>query len=145
MIFKKLERKYVKPEGKLLHWVPIGGGFILALIFLALITTGSTKVPTEWLVAASLFAFGAAFNQFVTWLEYEDWEEGATAILVVIGVGYTICLISALIGHLGTMFWCFAVAGGPMVAGSWLRYARRRAQERNEARKEALKRLDGKT
>lgn len=77
----------------------------------------------------------------MTWLEYQDWEEGATAILVVGGVLYTIGLISVLIGHFTTMLMCFAAAGTPMVVGSWIRYAVRRKRERRAARDKALKGL----
>ena len=69
----------------------------------------------------------------MTWLEYQDWEEGATALLVVIGVAYTILAASLLIGHFNTMLWCFAASGAPMAVGSWVRYAQRRARERKNA------------
>jgi hypothetical protein len=139
MIFKNLKEKCVKPDRKS-HWVIIIGGFVVALTFLAL-ALGTGNPIKDGLIAASLFFFGVAFNQLVTWLEFQEWEEGATALLVVVGVGYTISLIAVLIGHFTILLWCFAASGTPMVVGSWIRYATRREQERQEARNQALERL----
>jgi len=138
---KKLKEKSVKPVGKL-HWPIVVVGFLVAIatLELAFITLNLTAKP--WIVAVSLFSFGIAFNQMVTWLEVQDWEEGATALLVVIGVGYTIFAISLLIGNFEVLLWCFAASGAPMVAGSWVRYAKQRAQERKGANDCALENLD---
>ena len=137
---KKLERKYVKPESKL-HWPVTVVGFMVAIatLELAFITLDLTAKP--WIIAASLFSFGVAFNQMVTWLEFQDWEEGATALLVVFGVGYTILAISVLIGNFDVLLWGFAASGTPMVVGSWIRYARQRAQERKGAHDCAMENL----
>ena len=140
MKHKEMKGKYVKPESKL-HWPVVVIGFLIAIatLELAFITLDLTAKP--WIIAVSLFSFGVAFNQMVTWLEFQDWEEGATALLVVFGVGYTILTISVLIGHFDVLLWGFAASGTPMVMGSWIRYARQRAQERKDARDCALENL----
>ena len=140
MKHKEMKGKYVKPESKL-HWPVVVIGFLIAIatLELAFITPNLTVKP--WIIAVSLFSFGVAFNQMVTWLEFQDWEEGATALLVVFGVGYTIFAISILIGNFDVLLWCFAASGAPMVMGSWIRYARQRAQERKDARDCALENL----
>ena len=140
MKHKEMKGKYVKPESKL-HWPVVVIGFLIAIatLELAFITPNLTVKP--WTIAVSLFSFGVAFNQMVTWLEFQDWEEGATALLVVFGVGYTILTISVLIGHFNVLLWGFAASGTPMVMGSWIRYARQRAQERKDARDCALENL----
>ena len=138
---KKLKEKSVKPVGKL-HWPIVAVGFLVAIATLELaFLAPADSAAKQWYIAACLFSFGVAFNQMVTWLEVQDWEEGATALLVVIGVGYTIFTISVLIGHFDTLLWCFAASGAPMVAGSWIRYAKQRAQERKDARDCALENL----
>ena len=85
---KKLERKHVKSVGKL-HWPVVVIGFLMAIatLELAFITLNLTVKP--WLIATSLFSFGVAFNQMITWLEVQDWEEGATALLVVMRSRYS--------------------------------------------------------
>jgi len=140
MKHKEMKGKYVKPESKL-HWPVVVIGFLIAIatLELAFITLDLTAKP--WIIAVSLFSFGVAFNQMVTWLEFQDWEEGATALLVVFGVGYTIFAISVLIGNFDVLLWGFAASGTPMVMGSWIRYARQRAQERKGARDCALENL----
>ena len=137
---KEMKEKYVKPESKL-HWSVIVVGFLVAIatLELAFITPNLTVKP--WIIAVSLFSFGVAFNQMVTWLEVQDWEEGATALLVVMGVGYTIFAISLLIGNFDVLLWGFAASGAPMVTGSWIRYVRQRTQERKDARDCALENL----
>jgi hypothetical protein len=141
MKLKKIKEKYVKSVAKI-HWAIIIGGIATALIMLALTCNEANFLTKKWFAAGSLFAFGLGFNQLVTWLEHQDWEEGATALLVAIGVGYTILLISMLIGCLDVQFWCFAASGTPMAVGSWIRYAMRRKRERQEATGKALKGLD---
>lgn len=138
---KKLKEKSVKPVGKL-HWAVVAIGFLAAIAFLELaFLAPADSAAKPWYVAISLFAFGVGFNQMVTWLEFQDWEEGATALLVVIGVGYTIFAISVLIGHFYTLFWFFAASGAPMVAGSWIRYVQQRARERKNAHDCAMENL----
>ena len=141
MKHKEMKGKYVKPESKL-HWPVVVIGFLIAIatLELAFITLNLTVKP--WLIATSLFSFGVAFNQMITWLEVQDWEEGATALLVVMGVGYTIFAISLLIGNFDVLLWCFAASGAPMVVGSWIRYVKQRAQERKGATNCALENLD---
>jgi len=137
---KELKEKMTEPVGKL-HWGVVAVGFLTAVAFLelAFITTDPSVKP--WYVGISLFTFAVGFNQMITWLEFQDWEEGATAALVIIGDAYVILLISMLIGHLGTMLWCFAAAGAPMAAGSWIRYAKQRARERKDAHDCAMENL----
>jgi len=140
MKHKEMKEKYVKPESKL-HWPVVVVGFLTAIATLELAFITLNLIVKPWLIAVSLFSFGVAFNQMVTWLEFQDWEEGATALLVVFGVGYTIFAISILIGNFDVLLWCFAASGAPMVMGSWIRYARQRAQERKDARDCALENL----
>ena len=140
MKHKEMKEKYVKPESKL-HWPVVVVGFLTAIATLELAFITLNLIVKPWLIAVSLLSFGVAFNQMVTWLEFQDWEEGATALLVVFGVGYTIFAISILIGNFDVLLWCFAASGAPMVMGSWIRYARQRAQERKDARDCALENL----
>ena len=138
--FKKLERKLMKLDAKL-HWAIVAAGSAAALTALVVACRAQDIATKQGAVAASLVSFGIAYNRLVTWLKHQDWEEGATAILVIGGTLYTIMLISVLIGHFTTMLGCFAASGAPMAVGSWLRYVMRRSRERQEARNRALKGL----
>ena len=140
MKHKEMKGKYVKPESKL-HWPVVVIGFLTAIATLELAFITLDLTAKSWIIAVSLFSFGVAFNQMVTWLEFQDWEEGATALLVVFGVGYTIFAISVLIGNFDVLLWGFAASGAPMVTGSWIRYVKQRAQERKDARDCALENL----
>jgi hypothetical protein len=100
-----------------------------------------------WGPIGGLFAFGYLYDRFVGWLEREGYDEGYTAILVVVGTLVTLLAsipvdVAVLqfslgearspwaiapvlfLGKLAT----FAASGAPMVVGSITRYAKRRRQ-----------------
>jgi predicted tellurium resistance membrane protein TerC len=87
---------------------------------------------TIWHVMGSLFLFGFVYNLLIDWMERNDYDEGYTALLVVIGVGVTlgayafidsVAALEVLLAFVASGFW--------MVVGSWWRHvqARRRAQD----------------
>ena len=83
-------------------------------------------------VYGALFVFGFAYNALVTWLEKRDYDEGYTAILVVVGVLITLIGVAVLdSGAALLVLGAFAASGFWMVVGSWWRYvqARRTGQD----------------
>ena len=98
---------------------------------------------TDLIIGIGLLLFGIGYNFLVDWLEKHGFEEGYTAILVVGGVLVTLLASIPMIGvqMFLTMLICFSASGVPMVWGSWQRYCKRRKQERELARQEALERL----
>ena len=85
-----------------------------------------------WTVYGCLFVFGLLYNLFVGWLERRNYDEGYTAILVVVGVGITLAAYAAYdFASALRLFFAFAFSGFWMVVGSTWRYvaARRRAQD----------------
>ena len=78
-------------------------------------------------VLATLFVFGFAYNLIINWLERNGYDEGYTAILVVIGVLVTLVGFAAIDpGSALIMFMCFAASGFWMVIGSWWRHVKAR-------------------
>lgn len=100
---------------------------------------------TGIIIGIGLLLFGIGYNYLVEWLEQHGFEEGYTAILVVGGVLVTLLASIPLVGveTFLTVLAYFAVSGLPMVLGSWQRYCKRRNQEREQARLEALGALGG--
>ena len=87
---------------------------------------------TIWHVMGILFAFGFLYNLLVAWMERRGYDEGYTALLVVIGVGVTLVAYSFVdVVPAIEMALAFAASGFWMVVGSWWRHvqARRRAQD----------------
>jgi hypothetical protein len=86
------------------------------------------------LVAAAfgLLLFGVLYNWLVSWMEDRGYDEGYTALLVVIGSGVTLAVV-ALIDWRAALLagGAFACSGLPMVIGGWWRHvrARRHAQD----------------
>lgn len=78
-------------------------------------------------VYAALFVFGFVYNLVVTWLERNGYDEGYTAILVVIGSLVTLGG-AAIIDWRGALvaLGAFAASGFWMVAGSCWRHVRAR-------------------
>ncbi|HFC08425.1 MAG TPA: hypothetical protein ENJ54_01020 [Chloroflexi bacterium] len=76
----------------------------------------------------ALLLFGVGFNAFVDWAERHGYTEGYTSLLVVLGVGATLGGLAVLDfrGALLALL-LFIASGLPMVAGSVVRYVRRRA------------------
>ncbi len=82
--------------------------------------------------ASGLLLFGCLYNWLVSWMESNGYDEGYTALLVVIGNGVTLGVV-ALIDWRAALLagWAFACSGLPMVIGGWWRHvqARRRGQD----------------
>ena len=94
-----------------------------------------SEIGSVWgLVAAALglLLFGILYNWLVSWMEDRGYDEGYTAILVVIGSGTTLAVV-ALVDWRAALLACgaFACSGLPMVIGGWWRHvrARRHAQD----------------
>lgn len=87
---------------------------------------------TIWHIMGFLFAFGFLYNLLISWMERRGYDEGYTALLVVIGVGITLVAYSFVdvVAAIETAL-AFAASGSWMVIGSWWRHvqARRRAQD----------------
>ena len=86
------------------------------------------------LVAAGfgLLLFGIAYNWLVSWMQNNGYDEGYTAVLVVIGNGVTLAIVALLDWRAAlTCLAAFAFSGTPMVLGSWWRHVRvrRHAQD----------------
>lgn len=83
-------------------------------------------------VLGALFVFGFGYNLAVAWLERHGYDEGYTAILVVVGVLATLAGVAVICWRCAMIcLAAFGASGFWMVVGSWWRYAqmRKRAQE----------------
>jgi predicted tellurium resistance membrane protein TerC len=92
---------------------------------------GSNPV-TIWHIMGVLFVFGFLYNLLIGWLERRGYDEGYTALLVVIGVAVTLIAYSFMdVVPAIEMALAFAASGFWMVIGSWWRHvqARRHAQD----------------
>lgn len=88
-------------------------------------------------VYGGLFAVGAAYNALVAWLERHGYDEGYTAILVVIGTLITLTGVAVLCWEAALLaLGAFAASGFWMVVGSWWRYAQARKRSQELAREE---------
>jgi len=84
---------------------------------------------TIGIVYGLLFGFGFGYNLAVAWVERQGYDEGYTAILVVLGVGVTLCGIAVLDFMAALLaLGAFAASGFRMVVGSIARHARARKQ-----------------
>ncbi len=86
-------------------------------------------------VWAGLFLFGCLFNAFVGWAQHQGYDEGLTALEVVLGVLVTVLGASLALwgrvynaGSLLTLLTCFVASGSPMILGALARYALLRAK-----------------
>ena len=78
-------------------------------------------------VLIGLFLFGVAYNAFVGWAQSRGYEEGYTAILVVIGVLVTLAGVAIIDWNAARITtFAFIASGSPMIAGSIWRHVRRR-------------------
>lgn len=99
------------------------------------------EIGVDWGTIAALFGglalFGAVYNLVVAGLERRGYDEGYTALLVVVGVSVTLGAM-ALVDWRGAALalGCFAASGAPMVAGSWWRYVRRRKAGQDSLRRD---------
>lgn len=87
---------------------------------------------TIWQIMGFLFLFGFLYNLLINWMERNGYDEGYTALLVIIGVGVTLVAYSVIdVVPAIEMALAFAASGFWMVVGSWWRHvkARRRAQD----------------
>jgi hypothetical protein len=81
------------------------------------------------LVAAGfgLLLFGVAYNWLVSWMQNKGYDEGYTAILVVIGNGMTLAIVALVDWRAAVLAaGAFACSGLPMVVGGWWRHVRAR-------------------
>ncbi len=94
---------------------------------------------TNWdkigLIYGLLFGFGFIYNLVVAWLEQHGYDEGYTALLVVVGTAVTLGAMAVVawpcaLGMLGA----FAASGFWMVLGSWWRHVQRRRRAQQLAR-----------
>lgn len=91
-----------------------------------------------------LFVFGYLYDRLVEWLERNGYDEGYTAMLVVVGTGVT--LVGVAIVDWQAAFLAlggFACSGFWMVMGSWWRHVRRRKRSQDEQRGSWVK-IEGK-
>lgn len=92
-------------------------------------------------VGIGLFLAGMAYNHIVEWIEQRGYDEGYTALLVVVGVGLTLLGVAILdTGAAALALAAFCFSGLPMVAGSIWRHVRRRERSQEMIRREALRR-----
>ncbi len=87
---------------------------------------------TILVVFGALFLFSFFYDRFVDWLQASGYDEGYTAILVVLGVIVTLIGLAIIDPEKApTNFGAFACSGFWMVVGSWWRHVvkRRKAQE----------------
>ena len=86
------------------------------------------------LVAAGfgLLLFGILYNRLVSWMQDNGYDEGYTAVLVVIGSGVTLAVVALVDWRAAVLAaGAFACSGLPMVIGGWWRHvqARKRGQD----------------
>ena len=78
-------------------------------------------------VGFGLLLFGVAYNWFVSWMQDNGYDEGYTAILVVIGNGVTLVIVALVDWRAAVLVaGAFACSGLPMMAGGWWRHVRAR-------------------
>lgn len=86
-------------------------------------------------VCTLLFLFGVGYNHLVMYLERKHYDEGYTALLVVVGVAITLIGVAILFWQAAVItLLCFAASGLPMIVGS----AWRHVQLREKAQKAAI-------
>jgi hypothetical protein len=92
-------------------------------------------------VGIGLLLAGVAYNRVVEWIEQRGYDEGYTALLVVVGVGLTLVGVAILdLGAAALALAAFALSGLPMVTGSIWRHVRRRERAQAALRREVLER-----
>lgn len=79
-------------------------------------------------VLGVLTGTGILYNWFVAWLQRKGYDEGYTALLVAVGVMFTLAGASCLVGIQAIIIitWCFVASGTPMILGDVWRYVRSR-------------------
>jgi hypothetical protein len=94
---------------------------------------------TFWVVFIALAIFGFVYNAGIAYLEKHGYDEGYTALLVVVGVVVTLFAAIPVIGsgNIITLGALFAASGGPMIIGSLYRHAKRREREKQANIEEA--------
>lgn len=84
-------------------------------------------IPDVWRVLALLFCAGILYNALVDYVQQQlPDRHGVTALLVVVGVGWTLIGL-LLLTDLNTFILallCFIASGSPMIFGSMARYLR---------------------
>ena len=96
-------------------------------------------------VLVVLFVSSLIFDRLVGAWEEKQYDRGYTAFLVALGVGYTVALMGLVIGlrHMLYVLAGFAASGGPMIAGSVMRYVRQRDEVEQIAERRLRERLEG--
>jgi hypothetical protein len=92
---------------------------------------------------AGLLVFGVVYNHLVGWMEHEGHIEGYVAIMVCVGVAFTMLgwgLITWRWNDVLLLLGCFVATGTPMVVGSVWRHMQARARDR-AAEREALRKV----
>lgn len=88
-------------------------------------------------VFTGLFVTACFYNYAVTWLEKKHYQEGWLALLVVIGVGFTLAGIAFISWQAAILSLCgFIATGTPMIAGSLIRYFEAKEHLRREETKQ---------
>lgn len=78
-------------------------------------------------VYLGLLLFGILYNQVVEWLERRGYTEGYMSLIVAFGVAMTLAGVSMLSIQAALItLGAFAASGVPMIAGSIIRYVRKR-------------------
>ncbi len=83
-------------------------------------------------VFAGLLIAGIFYAMLVAWLKKRRYDEGYTAMLVVIGVAWTLAGVAILdFNHALLTAGAFVCSGTPMIIGSWWEHVqmRRKSQE----------------
>ena len=90
-------------------------------------------------MAAILFVFGFGYDKIVAWMEKNGYDEGYTALLVVVGTLVTlggVALVDWRAAALG--LGAFSCSGLFMVLGSWWRHVQKRKRGQHRLRKGEL-------
>ena len=97
---------------------------------------GSGWVPV---IAAFLFVFGFFYDRVVGWMERNGYDEGYTALLVVVGTLVTLGGVAMVDGCAAAIaLGAFACSGFWMVVGSWWRHVQKRKRGQRKLRKGEL-------
>ncbi|MDY6877338.1 MAG: hypothetical protein SWK90_14200 [Chloroflexota bacterium] len=90
-------------------------------------------------VYGGLFVVGFLYNVLVGWLERRGYDEGYTAVLVVVGVLVTLAGSAVLDWTAaGKVLGGFVASGFWMIVGSWWRHVRARREGQEAQRGEVL-------
>jgi hypothetical protein len=90
-------------------------------------------------MAALLFLFGFGYDRLVGWMERNGYDEGYTAILVVVGTLVTLGGVALVDWQAAVLaLGAFAFSGFWMCVGSWWRHVQKRKHGQKRIRKGEL-------